>query len=206
VFRGLDTPVFCGWVLSSFLEGFADLPVVAEGVEDAAYAPGVLGSYGADDGGSGGDGAVEGGVGVVDGEDHADGAAVEGLGAEVLVFGGFVGDPEAVAVDGEIRDYGAGGVFVAEDLLGSEGGFVEVDGFGSVADGEEGGEGGGDHQDSFRVDVDILRAERKRFALCANAHISESRYGAPDFVVSLWMWNPPTRIVWAIESSNENSG
>jgi hypothetical protein len=41
----------------------------------------VLGSYGADDGGSGGDGALEGGVGVFGGEDHADGSAVEGLGA-----------------------------------------------------------------------------------------------------------------------------
>jgi hypothetical protein len=117
---------------------------MAEGVEDAAYAPGVLGSDGADDGGSGGNGAVEGGFGVLGGEDHADGAAVESLGAEVLVLGGFVGDPEAVAVDGEVGDYGAGWVFVAEDLFGSEGGFVEVDGFGSVADGEEGGEGGGD--------------------------------------------------------------
>jgi hypothetical protein len=118
--------------------------VVAEGVEDAAYAPGVLGSDGADNGGAGGYGAVEGGVWVFDGQDHADGAAVESLGAEVLVLGGFVGDPEAVAVDGEVGDYGAGGVFEVEDLFGSEGGFVEVDGFGSVADGEEGGEGGGD--------------------------------------------------------------
>jgi hypothetical protein len=117
---------------------------VAEGVEDAAYAPVVFGIDGADDGGAGGYGAVKGGVGVFGGEDHADGAAVEGLGAEVFVLGRFIADPEAVAVDGEIRDYGAGGVFVAEDLLGCEGGFVEVDGFGSVADGEEGGEGGGD--------------------------------------------------------------
>jgi hypothetical protein len=130
-------------------EGFADLPVVAEGVEDAADAPGVLGADGADDGGAGGYGTVEGGVGVFGGEDHADGAAVEGLGAEVFVLGGLVGDPEAVAVDGEVGDYGAGGVFVAEDLFGSEGGFVEVDGFGCIADGEEGGEGGGDHGDSF---------------------------------------------------------
>jgi hypothetical protein len=95
-----EIPSFCGWVLSSFLEWFADLPVVAEGVEDATYAPVVFGIDGADDGGAGGYRAVEGGVGVFDGEDHADGAAVEGLGAEVFVFGGFVGDPEAVAVDG----------------------------------------------------------------------------------------------------------
>ena len=60
------------------------------------------------DGGAGGCGAVEGGVGVFCGEDHADGATVEGFGAEVFVLGGFIGYPEAVAVDGEIRDYGAG--------------------------------------------------------------------------------------------------
>ncbi len=137
-------PYFSGVVLSSFLEWFADLPVVAEGVEDAAYAPVVFGIDGADDGGTGGYGAVGGRVGGFGGEEHGDGAAVEGLGAEVFVFGGFVADPEAVAVDGQVRDYGAGGVFEAEDLFGSEGGFVEVDGFGCVADGEEGGEGGGD--------------------------------------------------------------
>ncbi len=39
---------------------------------------------------------------------------------------------------------------MAEELFGSEGEFVEVDGFGSVADGEEGSECGGDHEDSFR--------------------------------------------------------
>ena len=143
------TYVSCGGSLSSFLEWFADLPVVAKGVEDAAYAPGVLGPDGANDGGTGCYGAVKGGVGVFDGEDHADGAAVEGLGAEVFVLGGFVGDPEAVAVDGEIADYGAGRVFVAEEFFGSEGEFVEIDGFGSVADGEEWGEGGGDHGNSF---------------------------------------------------------
>ena len=65
--------------------------MVAEGVDYAADAPAVVVFHGPDDGGSGGYGAVEGGVGVVYGEDHADGAAVEGLGAEVLVLGGFVG-------------------------------------------------------------------------------------------------------------------
>jgi hypothetical protein len=81
-------------------ERLANLPVVAEGVEDAAYAPGVLGPDGANDSGSGCYGAVKGGVRVFGGEDHADGAAVEGLGAEVFVLGSFVGYPEAVAVDG----------------------------------------------------------------------------------------------------------
>src|SRR5260370_31646004 len=93
---------FGGWVLSSFLEGFADLPVVAEGVEDAAYAPGVLGSDGADDGGAGGYGAVEGGFGVFDGENHANGAAVEGLGAEILIIAAFLCDPTTVALDSSV--------------------------------------------------------------------------------------------------------
>jgi hypothetical protein len=62
-----DNPVFAGDFCQAFglglrAERFADLPVVAEGVEDAAYAPGVFGPYGADDRGSGRYGAVEGGV------------------------------------------------------------------------------------------------------------------------------------------------
>jgi len=48
-----DNPVFAGDFCQAGLglraERFADLPVVAEGVEDAAYAPGVFGPYGADD-------------------------------------------------------------------------------------------------------------------------------------------------------------
>jgi hypothetical protein len=67
--------------------------VAAEGVEDAAYAPGVFGPYGADDGGSGRYGAVEGGVGVFDGEDHADRCAL-GMILEAICetnFGGSAG-------------------------------------------------------------------------------------------------------------------
>jgi hypothetical protein len=107
----------CFSVFMRIWKGFAYLPVVAERVEDAAYAPGVLSPDGADDGGAGGDGAVEGGVGVFGGEDHADGAAVEGLGAEVFVLGGFVGDPEAMAIDREIADYACGWIFVAEEFF-----------------------------------------------------------------------------------------
>ena len=88
---------------------FADLPVVAEGVEEAAYAPVVFGADGADDSGSGGDGSVEGCIGVFGGEDYADCAAVEGFGAEVLVLGGFIADPETRAVDSEVGDDCAGG-------------------------------------------------------------------------------------------------
>jgi hypothetical protein len=121
LFRFAIPAVFRRGVLSSFSEWFADLPVVAEGVEDAAYAPGMLGPDGADDGGASGYGAVKGGVGVFDGEDHADGASVEGLGAEVFVFGRFVGYPEAIAIDGEIADYAGSWVFVAKEFFGTEG-------------------------------------------------------------------------------------
>ena len=62
-----------------------------------------------------------------------------------------------------VIDYRAGRVFVAEELIGSEGGFVEVDGFGSVADGEERGEGGllwaGAHG-SFSIEVSRVRDSR----------------------------------------------
>jgi hypothetical protein len=92
------TPCFRGWFLSSFWLGFKSgavcrSPVAAEGVEDAAYAPGVFGPYGADDGGSGRYGAVEGGVGVFDGEDHADRCAL-GMILEAICetsFGGSAG-------------------------------------------------------------------------------------------------------------------
>src|SRR5215469_10757668 len=105
----------CGRSGSAF--GLADLPVVAEGIDDAAEIPAIgilhLDDYGC----SGFDGAPEGGVGVVDGEDHADGSTFEGLGAEVLEVGSFVRDPEAGAVDGEVADDGAALVVVAEDLF-----------------------------------------------------------------------------------------
>src|SRR5215467_10569558 len=123
-------------------EGFAYLPVVAEGVDDAAEAPAIFVGHGVDDGGSGFDGAFEGSVGVVGGEDHADGSAVEGFGAEVFVFGGFVGEPEARSVDGQVGNDGAVGAVEVEEFFGAEGGFVEGDGFAAVADGEEGGDGG----------------------------------------------------------------
>jgi hypothetical protein len=115
---------------------------MAEWVEDTSDAPGVLSPDGADDGGSGCDGAIEGGVGVFDSEDHADGAAVEALGAEVLVLGRLVGDPEACSIDGEVGEHGALVVLDAKEFGGSEGGFIKLDGFGGVADGEEGGDGG----------------------------------------------------------------
>lgn len=115
-------------------KGFADFPVVSEGVADAAYAPAVVLVFdGPDDGGSGGDGLVEEGVGVVDCEDDADGACSERCRAGVLVFGRFVGQPERCAGDFKLRDGGAGFGWDQEEDGGSEGGFVEDYGFGSVA-------------------------------------------------------------------------
>jgi hypothetical protein len=184
---------FGGGFCQVFWSGLPISPVVAEGVEDAAYVPGVFGSDGAYDGGSGGYGAVQGGFWVFDGEDHADGATVEGLGAEVFVIGGFVGYPEAVAVDCEVGDYGSGGVFVAEELFGSEGGFVEVYGFGSVADGEEGGEGGGDHGDSFGQ-VGVVadwRENGSRVARMPNHTVRLHEWGTRSIGTISCMGHPP---------------
>ena len=115
--------------------------MVPEGVGDASEAPavGLVGDR-PDDGGSGGNGTVEDSVGIVDGEDEADGGSVKRRGAEVVVRGGFVGEPEFCSVDGEMRDDGAAfGRGLHEDG-GSEGGLIEGDGSGSVADIEEWGE------------------------------------------------------------------
>ena len=83
---GLDT---------SFLQGLPDLPVMAEGVDEASYAPlvGLVG-YGPDHGGSRGDGPVEDRVGVFYGQHDAHGAAAERFRAEVRMLGRLVGDPE----------------------------------------------------------------------------------------------------------------
>lgn len=124
-----------------FGQRLADLPVVAEGVDEAADAPIVVVGHLPDDGGPGSDGPVEGGVGIVDGEDDADGAAVEALWAVVLVLGRFVGEPELGSVDCQFGDDGAAAVVVTELLGRSEGGSVELDCLDAVADGEEGSDG-----------------------------------------------------------------
>ena len=116
---------------------------MSEGVGYPAHPP-VVGLIGdrPDDCASGSDSAVEDGVRVVDGENEADGASVERLGAEVLVFRRLISEPEVRSVDGEISDDRAAFGRCAEDHRRSEGGLVEVDGPSSVADVEEWGEGG----------------------------------------------------------------
>ena len=125
-----------------FRQWFADLPVVAERIDDSAYAPAVFVGDGPDHGGSGCNCAVEGGVGICDGEDHARGAAAEGFGAEVLVFRRLVGEPEFGSVHGESSDYTSAFISVAEDLGGSEGRFVELDRIRSASKREHRGYGG----------------------------------------------------------------
>src|SRR5215469_1916095 len=132
--------------------------MVAEWVDDTAYAPAVVVFHVPDDGCPCVDGALECCVGVLSGEDHADGAPTERLGAEVFVGGGLVGDPECCSVDGKLGDDRAVGSVEAEDFGSSEGGFVEVDCFGCVPDGKHGGDGGGYHGSSFRAGFDIFSA------------------------------------------------
>ncbi len=92
----------------------------------------------------GGHGVGQEGVGVFGNEEHADRAAAEGVGAEVLVFGGFFGDPEVGAVDGELGDASAGDFVegVAWKAV-----VLEVEGGGVVFDGEGGGDVGGGRDD-----------------------------------------------------------
>ncbi len=85
---------------TSLAERFADFPVVAEGIDDSADSPVIwLVSDRHDYCRTRSYSACEHGVRVGDNEDHAHGRASESLGAEVLVFGRFVGDPEFGAVD-----------------------------------------------------------------------------------------------------------
>jgi hypothetical protein len=120
----------------------ADLPVVAERIGDAAYAPAVFVGDGPNHGGSGRDCPVVGGVGIFNCEDHPRGAAAQGFGAKVLVFRRLVGEPEFGSVQGESSDYASAFVCVAEDLSGSERCFVELDRIRSVSNGEHRGYGG----------------------------------------------------------------
>jgi hypothetical protein len=135
------------WV--SLSQGFADFPVVAGGVEDSAETPAVLVGDGNDLGGAGGNGLGAEGVGVFGDKEHANGAAAEEIGAEVEVFGGFFGDPEVGAVDGELGDASAGD-FVEHG--GVEGGDVELEGGGVVFDGEGGGDVGGGPSEPSGID------------------------------------------------------
>ncbi len=107
-------------------KGLADFPVVAEGIDDAADAPAPLVGDGPDFFCAGGDGAGEGGVGIGDGEDDAGGAAGEGFGAEVVVAGGFVGQPEFCAFDGKAGDDVAAFAGDAKEFGRAESGLVEV--------------------------------------------------------------------------------
>jgi len=72
---------------------------MAEGIDYASDAPLVLLSDGIDFFGSCFYGSCEDGVGIGDGQDDSDGDATERFGAEVVVLGRFVAEPEFGAVD-----------------------------------------------------------------------------------------------------------
>jgi hypothetical protein len=120
-----------------------DFPVVAERVNDAANAPTVLFGDGRDFLGTGFDGALEHGVWIRNGENHADGATVQGFRAEIFVFEGFVTEPEFGAVHGEARDDAPVGGIQAKNFGGAKRGFVKVHGLCAVANGQPGRNGNG---------------------------------------------------------------
>ncbi len=84
----------------------ADLPVVAERVDDAAEPPSVRLLHRGDHGRAGSGGAAHGGVGIVHDEQHPHAAAAERLGTEVQVLRRLVGHPERRVADAQLRDHG----------------------------------------------------------------------------------------------------
>lgn len=109
---------------------------MAEGINDAANAPAVLLGDGRDFFCASFDGALEHRVWIRNGENHADGATVQGFRAEIFVFGGFIAEPEFGAVDGEACDDATVGSVEAENFGGAKGAFVKVHGFRAVANGQ----------------------------------------------------------------------
>ena len=90
---------------------------------------------------------------------------------------------------------------MSEELFGSEGEFVEVDGFGSVADGEERGEGSGDHEDSFGWVRVVYGLESKRFAPSRECpHLRIEIWGYPvhwcNFIMGHSPFLPILRRLW----------
>src|SRR5262249_13251835 len=106
---------------------------MSERVGDAAEPPAVRLFDRDDHARARGDRAGEQGIGIGHGEDHADGAAAERLGAEVGVLGRFVGHPELRVVDRQPRHDRAGRVFHAVHLRRAERRLVEVHGARAVS-------------------------------------------------------------------------
>jgi hypothetical protein len=133
----------------------------------------------------------------------ANGFFFAGLGGEVeeaLILGWALDDGFGLAVDGE--DDGAAGLLEA---------LHELDGV--VAEGGKGLDVFGDvNHDGLHLGGILSYLwicagfYERRFALCANAHISESRYGAPDSVAS-FRCGPPrhdfNRKIWVVTQSIE---
>ncbi len=113
---------------------------MAEGVRDAAQQPAVLGLGRVDLRGAEADRAVDDGLRVVGDEQQLHGAAAQRLGAEGVVLGRLVGDPERRVADRELGDdrLVLVGAADAVDLDGPEGRLVELDRLAAAADGELG--------------------------------------------------------------------
>jgi hypothetical protein len=139
---------------SSFVQGFADFPVMSERIDEASDTPAIrLISDRPNDFGARGDGAIEDEVRILDGQDHSHGTAAEGLGAEVEMLRRFIGKPELRALHGQPRDHFPFLISDAEHFFRAEGFLVELNGSGSPADGEQRGESG-----SSRVRFHFSRA------------------------------------------------
>jgi hypothetical protein len=117
------------------LQWFADFPVVAEGIDEAADAPSIfLIGDGPNLSGSGFEGAREDSIGIVDDHDHASGRAADRFRAEIFVLGRFVSHPEVGVSYCELRDNIAALAIEAEKLASSEGLLVKVDSLGTAPD------------------------------------------------------------------------
>lgn len=114
---------------------------MAEGIDDASYAPVVFVVHGIDLRRSGGEGTSKDGIGIGDGENDANGTSVESLGTEVEMLGRFIAEPKLGTLDGEAGD-DATTVLEEKDFGCSEGRLVEIDGAGTVANAEPGFNGG----------------------------------------------------------------
>jgi len=112
---------------------------MAERIAQLAVAAVEFVSAGAQHGGPGGNRPVEPGVGIVDIEHGGEGrAATQSIrrdGADLLfMFGIFIGEIEGAAIDPQRRVTNLAFMLITFQLLGREGGLVELNRFGAAPD------------------------------------------------------------------------
>ena len=120
---------------------------MSEGIDHSAQTPAVFLDDGIDLLCTCSQGARKKGIGIGDSKNDADRGTAESLRAEVEIFRRLATDPEFSALDGEACDDIVASV-EAKRFSGSEGRLVELDGVGTVADGEPRGDCSGE---SFEV-------------------------------------------------------